>query len=52
MKDVNDVVQVFLLLPFNKFYTFSSVSIADFEWVNVSWVKKTIQKKKAVVKQL
>ena len=37
--DVNDVVLVFLLLTLNisKFTTFPSVSIVDFEQVNVSW---------------
>ena len=33
-----DVVLVFLLLTSNIFRTFSSVSIVDFEQVNVSWV--------------
>ena len=34
---VNDVVLVFLLLTLNIFHTFSSVSIVDFEQVDVSW---------------
>ena len=34
---VNDVVLVFLQLTLNMFRTFSSVSIVDFEQVNVSW---------------
>ena len=33
----NDVVLMFLLLTFNIFHTFSSVSIVDFEQVNVTW---------------
>ena len=32
-----DVVLVFLLLTLNIFHTFSSVSIVDFELVNLSW---------------
>ena len=35
-KDVNDVVMVFLLLTLNLFHTFFSVSIADFEQVNIT----------------
>ena len=35
--DVNDVVLMFLWLTLNIFTTFSSVSIVDFEHVNVSW---------------
>ena len=35
-----------LLSSFNIYYTFSSVSIVNFEQVNVSWVK-TVQKKKS-----
>ena len=34
-----DVVLVFLLLTLNIFYTFSSVSVDDFEQVNASWVR-------------
>ena len=34
----NDVVLVFLLLIFNIFHTFFSVSIVDFKQKNVSWV--------------
>ena len=34
----------FLLLILNIFHTFSSVSIADFEQVNVSWVKSLMKK--------
>ena len=37
--DVNDLILVFLLLCLNVFHTFFSISIADFEQVNVSWVK-------------
>ena len=37
--DVNDLILVFLLLCLNLFHTFFSISIADFEQVNVSWVK-------------
>ena len=33
-----DVVLVFLLLTLKIFHTFFSVSIVDFEQVNVSWV--------------
>ena len=33
----HDVVLVLLLLTLNIFYTFFSVSILDFEQVNVSW---------------
>ena len=36
-RNVIDVVLVFLLLTLNIFHTFSSVSIADFEQVNISW---------------
>ena len=35
--DVSDVVLVFLLLILNIFHTFFSVSIVDFEQVNVCW---------------
>ena len=34
----NDAVLVFLLLIFNIFHTFFSVSIVDFKQKNVSWV--------------
>ena len=37
--NVIDVVQVFLLITLKIFTPFSSVSIVDFEQVNVSWVK-------------
>ena len=33
-----DVFLVFLLVTLNIFHTFSSISIVDFEQVNVSWV--------------
>ena len=33
---LTDVILVFLLLTLNRFHTFSSVSIVDFEQVNVS----------------
>ena len=36
--DVNDIVLVFLLLTLNTFRFFLSVSIVDFEQVNVSWL--------------
>ena len=36
--DVNDIVLVFLLLTLNIFHFFFSVSIVDFEQVNVSWL--------------
>ena len=36
--DLIDIVLVFLLLTLNYFISFSSVSIVDFEEVNVSWV--------------
>ena len=32
---VNDVVLVFLLLTLNRFYVFASVSVVDFEQVNI-----------------
>ena len=35
--NVIDVILMFLLLTMNIFHTFSSVSIVDFEQVNVSW---------------
>ena len=35
--DVNGVVLVFLLLTLNIFHTFFSISIVEFEQVNVSW---------------
>ena len=35
--EVTDVVVVFLMLTLNIFHTFSSVSIVDFEQVNISW---------------
>ena len=38
-ENVIDVVQVFLLITLKIFTPFSSVSIVDFEQVNVSWVK-------------
>ena len=38
----NDVVLVFLLLTLNIFHFFS-VSIVDFERVNVGWVRKESQ---------
>ena len=38
LEDVIDVVLVFLLLTWAYFIPFSSVSIVDFEQVNVSWV--------------
>ena len=34
----NDVVLLFLLLTLNMFYNLSSVSIVEFEQVNVCWV--------------
>ena len=34
--DVNDIVLVFLLLTLNNFASFHSVSIIDFEQVNIS----------------
>ena len=34
--DANDIVFVYLLLPLNMFHTFSSVSVVDFEQVNIS----------------
>ena len=37
--DINDVVLMFLLLTLNVFTPFSSVSIVNFEHVNVSWVQ-------------
>ena len=37
--NVTDVVLVFLLLPLDILHTFSSVSVADFQQVHVSWVK-------------
>ena len=42
---VNDVVLVFLLLTLNIFRTLSSVSIVDFEQVNVSWVCMIMQRR-------
>ena len=36
-KPVNDVLLVISLLTLNIFYTFSSVSIVDFEQTDVSW---------------
>ena len=38
VKNVSDVILVFLLLTLNIFHTFSSISIVDFERINVSWV--------------
>ena len=38
IKTQNDVVLVFLLLIFNIFHTFFSVSIVDFKQKNISWV--------------
>ena len=35
--DVNDVILVFLSIILGIFHTFFSVSIVDFEQVNVSW---------------
>ena len=34
--DANGIVFVYLLLPLNMFHTFSSVSVVDFEQVNIS----------------
>ena len=39
--DAIDVVLVFLLLTLNIFDAFFSVSIVDFEQVNVNWVLTT-----------
>ena len=36
--DVIAVVLMFLMLTLNIFHTFSSVSVVDFEQVNVIWV--------------
>ena len=41
---------VFLLLVLTYFTLFSSVSIADLEYVNVSWVKTIQMKKKTTMK--
>ena len=46
VKYVNDVVLVFLLLTLNIIHTFSSVSIIEFEQVNVSWEVTSIFEKK------
>ena len=41
-KITNNVLLMFLLLNLKKFQTFFSVSIVDFEQVNVSWAHTTI----------
>ena len=41
--EVNDVVLVFLLVTWIYFTPFSSVFIADFEQVNVSWILQFLQ---------
>ena len=38
MFKVDDVIQMFLLITWNMFYTLSSVSFVEFEQVNVNWV--------------
>ena len=43
--DVIDIVLVFLLLNLNMFRTFFSVSIVDFELLNVSWVETYLHNK-------
>ena len=47
-KHVNDVVMVFLLLTLNLFHTFFSVSIVDFEQVNIraDWHFRSLNKEK------
>ena len=44
--DVSDVVLVSLLLTWTYFTRFSSVSIVNFERVNVCWEKHEIRRKK------
>ena len=39
----NDIVLVFLLLTLNIFHIIFSVSVVDFERVNVAWVRKESQ---------
>ena len=39
--DIVDLVLMFLILTLNIFHTFSSISIVDFEQVNVSWFKSS-----------
>ena len=46
----HDVVLVFSLLTFNIFHTFSTVSIADFEQVDVSWVSTSHPNQRLLVK--
>ena len=43
--NVNDLILVSFLLSLNIFHTFFSVSVADFELVNVYWVKRQIHRK-------
>ena len=38
IRTTSDVVLVFLMLTLNIFHTFFSVSLVDFEQVNVSWL--------------
>ena len=38
IRTTSDVVLVFLMLTLNIFHTFFSVSLVDFEEVNVSWL--------------
>ena len=38
IRKTSDVVLVFLMLTLNIFHTFFSVSLVDFEQVNVSWL--------------